>query len=94
MRQVRIRNLPAQATEAAVRAACAVYGEVTEVRVSAERGGARGRGHAVVTFEAEEDARHARDNLDRAELFGSVIRADICDPARNIGIGIRPASPS
>ena len=49
-----------------MRAAFVPYGDIAAVRVGARS--------ATVTFEEADDALEARRNLDRAELYGRVIR--------------------
>lgn len=66
-------------TEAALHAAFIPYGDILQVQVSTDDKG-RSKGIGFVTFELQQDAEQARDNLHDAEFFGKRISVQYARP--------------
>ena len=72
-RMVRLGNLPDEATAQMVRAACAPFGDLLSLQMPP---GAHNRPHrrfAIVTYDKQDDAADAVDNLHNAELCGCTL---------------------
>ncbi len=63
-------------TEAGLRQACEAYGPVTEVRIITDHATGRSRGFGFVTFETEEAAQRAKNEMDGSILDGRTIKVD------------------
>jgi cold-inducible RNA-binding protein len=74
-----VGNLAHDANEAALRAAFAEYGEVTEVFVVHDRYTGRSRGFAFVTMANREQATSAAQKLNGVTLQGKPLRVNEAD---------------
>jgi RNA recognition motif-containing protein len=77
-----VGNLSHDTTEAALRAAFAEQGEVTEVHVVEDRYTGRGRGFAFVTMASAEQAKVAAAKMNGAMLGGRALKVNEADVAR------------
>jgi cold-inducible RNA-binding protein len=57
-------------TDASLRKAFALYGEITEAKVISDRDTGRSRGFGFVTFARDEDAKNAISKMNGASLEG------------------------
>jgi len=60
-------------TDASLRKAFALYGEITEAKVISDRDTGRSRGFGFVTFARDEDAKNAISKMNGASLDGRTI---------------------
>ncbi len=60
-------------TDASLRKAFALYGEITEAKVISDRDTGRSRGFGFVTFARDEDAKNAISKMNGASLEGKNI---------------------
>ena len=74
---VRISSLPEDADRGQIYSACITFGCISGIRVPQKR-----RGVCFVTFEEAEDAAACVDNMDGAELGGSVLEVDLAKQRR------------
>jgi len=61
-------------TDASLRKAFALYGEITEAKVISDRDTGRSRGFGFVTFARDEDAKNAISKMNGASLDGGTIK--------------------
>ncbi|CAN8073068.1 unnamed protein product [Agarophyton chilense] len=73
-RHLYIHHLPPSTTERALRDLFVPYGDISDLHLPLKPSSHTNRGYAFVSFEEPEDAEHARQNLDKAQFFGVVIR--------------------
>ncbi|MBD3373310.1 MAG: RNA-binding protein [Candidatus Coatesbacteria bacterium] len=71
-----VGSLSWDTTDETLRTAFASYGEIAEAKVITDRDTGRSRGFGFVTFEDEQDAERAKQELDGSMLDGRNIHVD------------------
>lgn len=75
-----VGNLAWATTRDGLSDAFSAFGLVTDAHVSVDRNSGRSRGFGFVTFENQDDAIRARDELNDTDLDGRIIRIDFARP--------------
>ncbi|MFW5996563.1 MAG: RNA recognition motif domain-containing protein [Verrucomicrobiota bacterium] len=71
-----VGNLNWETKDEELRSAFEPFGEIVEAKVISDRHTGRSRGFGFVTFEQEEDAQKAIEELDGQELGGRTLRVN------------------
>jgi len=71
-----VGNLNWETKDDGLRAAFEPFGEIVEAKVISDRNTGRSRGFGFVTFEEDDDAQKAMEELDGQELDGRSIRVN------------------
>lgn len=71
-----VGNLNWETKDEGLRSAFEPFGEIVEAKVISDRHTGRSRGFGFVTFEQEEDAQKAIEELDGQELDGRTLRVN------------------
>ena len=79
-RTLYVGGLEESEAEATVRAAFIPFGEITEVNLPLDNSSTKHKGFAFVQYEDKDDAAHAIDNMNNAELNGRVLRVNLAKP--------------
>ncbi|KAL7719495.1 RNA recognition motif domain containing protein [Entamoeba marina] len=75
-----IGSLSFSTTDSALKEAFEKFGPVSDCKVITDRDSGRSKGFGFVTFENEEDAKKAVDEMNDQELDGRRIRVDVSRP--------------
>ena len=73
-KKVFVGGLSWNTTDAGLRKAFALYGDISEAKVITERDTGRSRGFGFVTFARDEDAKKAISKMDGASLDGRTLK--------------------
>ncbi len=82
-----VGNLSFNTSEAGLRAAFGVYGNLTDVFLPTDRETGRPRGFAFVTFETAEQSQLAAEKMNGSELDGRALTVNEARPQESAGGG-------
>eukprot|EP00455_Lapot_gusevi_P041635 TRINITY_DN4852_c0_g4_i1.p2 TRINITY_DN4852_c0_g4~~TRINITY_DN4852_c0_g4_i1.p2 ORF type:complete len:135 (-),score=54.36 TRINITY_DN4852_c0_g4_i1:92-457(-) len=77
-----VGGLAEDVTEANLTAVFQPFGDITTVQIPIDPNSKKHRGFGFVTFESDDDAREAMENLNDAELYGRVLKINIAKPLK------------
>ncbi|EDR27150.1 cold-inducible RNA-binding protein, putative [Entamoeba dispar SAW760] len=80
MTRLYIGSLAYSVTDESLRAAFEKFGTVTDCKVVTDRESQRSKGFGFVTFEKDEDAKKAIEEMNEQELEGRRIKVDVSKP--------------
>jgi RNA recognition motif-containing protein len=76
-KKIFVGSLSWDTTEPGLNEAFQRFGDIVEAKLIVERDTGRSRGFGFITFESEESAQQAIDEMDGTELDGRTIRVDM-----------------
>ncbi|KAH3744370.1 peptidyl-prolyl cis-trans isomerase E [Pelomyxa schiedti] len=79
-RTLYVGGLDEHVNEAILHAAFLAFGDIVDVQIPIDLQNNKHRGFGFVTFELEEDARAAMENMHHSEIFGRVLKVNIAKP--------------
>merc|ERR1719474_1426934 len=74
-----VGGLESKVTSETLHAAFLPFGEIISISIPVDHSTKEHRGFGFVEFEDIDDAQHAIDNMDGAELFGRSLRVNLSD---------------
>lgn len=81
-RMLYVGGLADEVNQEMVRAAFIPFGELIEINMPLDYASQKHKGFAFVEFEEQEDAAHAIENMNDAEIYGKTIRVNLAKPIR------------
>eukprot|EP00727_Mastigamoeba_balamuthi_P001981 m51a1_g11780 putative peptidyl-prolyl cis-trans isomerase e (138) ;mRNA; f:289141-289631 len=79
-RTLYVGGLDDSVDETVLQAAFIPFGDIVDVQIPKDTKTQKARGFGFVTYELEEDAKAAIENMHRAELFGRTLNVNVAKP--------------